>query len=155
MKRAPLSQKRTQKNVSAQERGSGQEAECPPFPVRLGLVSDGVGDLPGSVPASSVSRGTERGAKGPATDPAAPHSPLAAPHSPPAPGAASGGAAARLAPDPRLHGVHGVSPATEGQTASASLPAAPGVRMGRPAAGSKRGQRRERRGMGRKRGKRQ
>lgn len=148
MKRAPLSQKRTQKNVSAEERGSGQEAECPPFPVRLGLVSSGVGDLPGSVPASSVSRGTERGAKGPATDPAAPHSP-------PAPGAAPGGAAARLAPDPRLHGVHGVSPAIEGQTASASLPAAPGVRMGQPAAGSKRGQRRERRGMGRKRGQRQ
>lgn len=148
MKRAPLSQKRTQKNFSTQERGSGQEAECPPFPVRLGLVSNGVGDLPGSVPASSVSRGTERGAKGPATDPAAPHSP-------PAPGAAPGGAAARLAPDPRLHGVHGVSPAIEGQTASASLPAAPGVRMGQPAAGSKRGQRRERRGMGRKRGKRQ
>lgn len=137
LKRALLSRKQTQKNVSAQARGSSREAECRPFPVRPGLVSDGVGDLPGSVPASSVSRGSKRDAKGPATDPAAPHSP-------PAPGAASGAAGARLAPGLRLHGV---APAPGDQTASASLPAV-------PAAESKRGQRRGTRGVGRKWGKR-
>lgn len=99
---------------SAQQR-QRQEAQRHPSPGQRGLQGDKDPTAVHGVSASILS--VQRETKGP-------HTHQLQAHSPPAPGAASGGAQASLAPGPSPRGV---SLAPEDPSASVSLLAVPGV----------------------------